>query len=193
MSAQSQHEVTQLLHAWRAGEETALGRLIPLVHAELLRLAHHFMVHERPGHSLQTGALVNEAYLRLIDANQVDWHDRAHFLAISANLMRQVLMQHARRRSARKRGGSGAVRVDLDEAVIPSSERDTDLIALDEALHALERADPREARVVELRYFGGMGEGEIAEVLGVSERTVRRDWEHARAWLLHEMKRGAQV
>ncbi len=193
MSGQSQHEVTRLLHAWRAGEQSALDRLMPLVHAELGRLAHIYMVRERPGHTLQTGALVNEAYLRLVDAKRVDWQDRAHFFAISANLMRQVLMQHARSRAAQKRGGGGAVRVDLDEALIPSPGRDVDLVALDDALDELAKADAREAKVVELRYFGGLEEREIAEVLGISERTVRREWEHAKVWLLHEMKRGAQL
>jgi RNA polymerase sigma-70 factor, ECF subfamily len=193
MSMRSQHEVTQLLHAWRAGEQSALDRLLPLVQDELRRLAHIYMVRERPGHILQTSALINEAYLRLIDANRVDWQDRSHFFAISANLMRQVLMQDARLRCARKRGGGGPVRVELDEACIPSPGRDRELVALDDALNSLEKADPREAKVVELRYFGGLSEPEIAQVLGISERTVRREWEHAKAWILHEMKHGAEV
>jgi len=189
MTGKSQHEVTQLLHAWRGGDRVALEKLMPVVYAEMHRLAHIYMIRERPGHTLQTSALVNEAYLRLIDANRVDWQDRAHFFAVSAKVMRQVLMQHARLRYARKRGG-GAVKVDFDEAFVPSPERDADLIALDDALNALAQKDPREAKVVELRFFGGLSEQETAHVLGISDRTVRREWEHAKAWLIHQLKRG---
>jgi RNA polymerase sigma factor (TIGR02999 family) len=189
MSGPPQHEVTALLQAWRGGDRAALDGLIPLVHAELHRLAHFYMVRERPGHTLQTSALVNEAYLGLIDARRVDWRDRAHFLAVAATIMRQVLMQYARLRYARKRGGS-AVRVEFSEAVVPSPEQDADLIAVDDALNTLARADPREAKVVELRFFGGLSEEETAHVLGVSDRTVRRDWEHAKVWLVRELKRG---
>jgi len=189
MTGQSQHEVTQLLQAWRGGDRIALEKLMPVVYAEMHRLAHIYMRRERPGHTLQTSALVNEAYLRLIDADRVDWQDRAHFFAISANIMRQVLMQHARLRCARKRGGD-AVKVDFDEAFVPSPERDADLIALDDALNALAQKDPREAKVVELRFFGGLSEQETAHVLGISDRTVRREWEHAKAWLIHQLKRG---
>ena len=192
MTGQSQHEVTQLLQAWRGGDRIALERLMPVVYAEMHRLAHIYMRRERPGHTLQTSALVNEAYLRLIDANRVDWQDRAHFFAISANIMRQVLMQHARLRCARKRGGD-AVKVDFDEAFVPSPERDADLVALDDALNALAETDPREAKVVELRFFGGLSEEETAHVLGISDRTVRREWEHAKAWLIHELKRGVRA
>jgi len=189
MTGKSQHEVTQLFHAWRGGDRVALEKLMPVVYAEMHRLAHIYMIRERPGHTLQTSALVNEAYLRLIDANRVDWQDRAHFFAVSAKVMRQVLMQHARLRYARKRGG-GAVKVDFDEAFVPSPERDADLIALDDALNALAQKDPREAKVVELRFFGGLSEQETAHVLGISDRTVRREWEHAKAWLIHQLKRG---
>ncbi len=190
MTGKSPHEVTQLLHAWRAGDQAALDGLMPVVFAEMHRLAHIYMRRERPDHTLQTSALVNEAYLRLIDANRVDWHDRVHFFAICANVMRQVLMQYARQRCARKRGGGEAVRVELDDAFVPSPERDTDLIALDDALNLLAETDPREAKVVELRFFGGLSEEETAQVLGISDRTVRREWEHAKVWLIHQLKRG---
>jgi len=192
MSGPQQHELTGLLQAWRGGDRAALDRLISLVHAELHRLAHFYMARERPGHILQTSALVNEAYLRLIDASRVDWRDRAHFFAVAATIMRQVLMQYARMRHARKRGGS-AVRVEFNEAFVPSPEQDADLIALDEALNGLARTDPREAKVVELRFFGGLSEEETAHVLGVSDRTVRRDWDHAKVWLLRELKCGTRV
>lgn len=176
-------EVTKLLFAWREGDEAALERLIPLVHAELRRIAHRFMRKERAGHSMQTSALVNEAYLRLIDANKVDWQNRAHFFAISASLMRRILVDAARERQARKRGGS-AEHVLLDEALVAGKEMHTDLVALDEALTALAKLDPRKARVVELRFFGGLNEAEMAEALQVSPETVRRDWRLAKAWLL---------
>ncbi len=175
--------MTKLLFAWREGDEAALERLIPLVHAELRRIAHRFMRKERAGHSMQTSALVNEAYLRLIDANKVDWQNRAHFFAISASLMRRILVDAARERQARKRGGS-AEHVLLDEALVAGKEMHTDLVALDEALTALAKLDPRKARVVELRFFGGLNEAEMAEALQVSPETVRRDWRLAKAWLL---------
>jgi RNA polymerase sigma factor (TIGR02999 family) len=189
MTGQAQQEVTQLLQAWRGGERAALDRLMPLVQAELHRLAHIYMARERPGHTLQTSALVNEAYLRLIDIKKVDWQDRSHFFAISANVMRQVLMQHARARSAGKRGG-GVARIELDEARVAVPESDESLLALDDALNRLAEVDPREAKVVEMRFFGGLSEPETAQVLGISERTVRRDWDHAKAWLYQELKRG---
>lgn len=192
MTGQPQHEVTGLLQAWRSGDQVALDTLLPLVYAELHRLAHFYLARERPGHTLQTSALVNEAYVRLIDANRVDWRGRAHFFAVAARIMRQVLMQNARLRHAHKRGGS-AVRVEFNEAFIPSPERDADLIALDDALNGLERSDPREAKVVELRFFGGLSEEETAHVLGISDRTVRREWDHAKVWLLRELKRGARA
>jgi RNA polymerase sigma factor (TIGR02999 family) len=190
MAEKPQHEVTQLLQAWRAGDQAALDQLMPLVYAEMHRLAHIYMRRERPDHTLQTSALVNEAYIRLIDANRIEWQDRAHFFAICSNVIRQVLMQHARLRCARKRGGNDAVKVDFDEAFIPLPERDVDLIALDDALNVLAETDPREARVVELRFFGGLSEEETAQVLGISSRTVRREWEHAKVWLIHQLKRG---
>ena len=190
MSGQPQHELTGLLQAWRSGDRAALDRLVSLVHAELHRLAHHYMARERPGHTLQTSALVNEVYLRLVDASQVDWRDRAHFFAVAATIMRQVLIQYARLRLSLKRGPT-AVRVEFSELFIPSPERDTDLIALDDALNELARTEPREAKVVELRFFGGLSEAETAHVLEISDRTVRREWDHAKVWLLHELKRGA--
>ncbi len=192
MTGQPQDDLTGLLQAWRNGDRTALDRLVSLVYAELHRLAHIYLAREQPGQTLQTSALVNEAYLRLIEASKVDWRDRAHFFAISATLMRQVLIQYARQRHARKRGG-GAIRVELNEAFIPSPERDSDLIALDDALNELARTDPREAKVVELRFFGGLSEAETAHVLGVSDRTVRREWDHVKAWLVRELKRGASA
>jgi len=182
-------EVTQLLLAWRAGDAATLERLIPLVHAELRRIARGFMQKERAGHSLQTSALVNEAYLRLIDARQVAWQNRAHFFAISASLMRRVLVDAARERQARKRGGS-AERVALDDVLAPGSGKREDVVALDEALTALAEEDERKSKVVELRFFGGLNETEIVEALQVSPETVRRDWRLAKAWLLRFLSGG---
>ena len=176
-------EVTQLLLAWRNGDATALERLVPLVHAELRRIAKGFMRKERAGHTLQTLALVNEAYLRLIDAQQIAWQNRAHFFAISASLMRRILVDFARERRARKRGGS-AQQVVLDDALLVGHARGEDVLAVDEALQALAQLDERKSKVVELRFFGGLNEAEIAEALQVSPETVRRDWRLAKAWLL---------
>jgi len=192
MTGPSRGEVTQLLRAWSGGDESAFEKLVPLVYEELHQLAHHYMVRERPGHTLQTSALVNEAYLRLIDASQVAWESRAHFFAVSANIMRRILVQFARSHRSGKRGGGAGV-ADFDIALLPSPEGDEDLIALDDALDALAGNDPREAKVVELRFFGGLSVEETAEVLKVGEKTVRRDWNHAKAWLLDEMRRGAQA
>ena len=175
-------EVTGLLLAWRAGDAAALERLIPLVHAELRRIAKGFMRREYARNSLQTSALVNEAYLRLIHAQQVSWQNRAHFFAISASLMRRILVDLARERQARKRGGS-ADRVVLDEGMIAGPNRHEDVVALDEALHALAAFDERKSKVVELRFFGGLNEVEIAEALQVSPKTVKRDWQVAKSWL----------
>jgi len=185
----SPQEVTCLLHAWTRGDKFALERLVPLVHDELHRLAHIYMVRERPGHTLQTSALVNEAYLRLVGADQIDWRDRAHFFAISATVMRRILVEFARARRARKRGGN-AEEVQFDEGLVPSPGRCRDLVALDDALHALAAIDSREAKVVELRFFGGLSAEETAVVLKVSSKTVLREWEHAKVWLAREMKRG---
>ncbi len=185
MTATPSHEVTQLLLAWNAGDQTALDQLIPLVHAELHRLAKHCMHSERAGHTLQTTALVNEAYLRLIDASKVKWESRAHFFAIAARLMRQILVDFARERSYQKRGGD-AVQVSLEQALEVGSVKNDDLLALDEALDALARLDERKSRVVELRFFGGLTEEEAALALDVSRETVKRDWRLAKAWL-HRM------
>ncbi len=176
-------EVTQLLLAWRAGDAGALDRLIPLIHAELHRIASGFMRRERVDHTLQTSALVNEAYLRLIDAQQVEWQNRAHFFALSASLMRRVLVDFARERQARKRGGS-LEQVTIDEAMALELGSREDIVAVDEALTALAAVDERKSKVVELRFFGGLTEAEIAEALQVSPETVRRDWRLAKAWLL---------
>jgi len=188
MSRSSSPEVTQLLLAWSQGEQAALDKLIPLVHGELSRLAHHYLSAERPDHTLQTTALVNEVYLRLVDSSQVRWQDRAHFMAVSAQLMRRILVDFARSRKYQKRGG-GAQQVTLDEASVILQKPDADLVALDDALNALSAADPRMGQVVELRFFGGLTEEESAEVLKVSPQTVRRDLKLAKVWLLREMDR----
>jgi len=176
------HEVTQLLAEWSSGDESALGELLPLVEKELHRLAHHYMSRERPGHTLQTTALINEAYLRLVHGKQKHFQNRAHFFAVAANLMRQIMVDHARARQSAKRGG-GVVKVSLDEGAVVSDERAAELIALDEALHELMRASPRQGRVVELRYFGGLSVEETAEVLKLHPNTILNDWREAKAWL----------
>lgn len=178
----SPHEVTQMLVAWGDGDSAALDRLMPLVYEELHRLAHHYMSREHPGHTLQTSALVNEAYLRLIDQKNVHWQNRAHFFGIAAQLMRQILVDYARKRRSQKRGG-GALKVSFDEAIIVSKERLTEVIALDDALKSLAEIDPRKSQMVELRFFGGLSIEETAEVLKVSPATVMRDWTLAKAWL----------
>jgi RNA polymerase sigma factor (TIGR02999 family) len=190
MAAPSPREVTRLLLAWNAGEERALEELIPLVYAELRRVAHRYMRREHLGHSLQTTALVNEAYLRLVDARNVRWQNRAHFFAISAHLMRRILVHFARSRNFAKRGG-GAQKVSFDEALAVSKEQGQDLVALDDALTALAAKDARKGRVVELRCFGGLSVEETAEVLKVSPDTVLRDWRLAKAWLTREMRKGS--
>jgi RNA polymerase sigma-70 factor, ECF subfamily len=178
--------VTELLAEWGAGDQTALGELIPLVHAELRRLAARYMAREDPGHTLQASALVNEAYLRLIDIKKISWQNRAHFFAMSGRLMRRILVDHARSRRYRKRGG-GARQLTLDDALIAHSEKGRDLIALDDALTALAKVDVRKSDVVELRFFGGLSVAETAEALGVSPDTVMRDWKVAKVWLLREL------
>ena len=180
-------EFSALLRAWRGGDESALERLTPLVYDELHRLAHGYMKRERPGHTLQTTALVNEAYIRLVDAKLVQWQDRAHFFGIAARLMRRILVDFARSRGYQKRGGR-LRKVSLDEALLVSPEPQEDLVRLDDALKALEEFDARKARVVELRYFGGLSVEETAEVLKVSGITVMRDWNMAKLWLLKELK-----
>ncbi len=175
-----------LLRAWGGGDETAFDELVPLVHEELRRLARRYMRHERPGHTLQAAALVNEAYLRLIDVNRVPWQNRAHFFAMAARVMRRILVDAARARRYQKRGG-GAPKVSLDEALLVSSEPGQDLVALDDALNALAAMDPRRGQVVEMRFFGGLTVAETAEALHVSVDTVMRDWGLAKAWLLREL------
>ena len=186
MTAPSSHQVTGLLLAWGRGDEAALEQLVPLVHGELLRLARRHMGHERQGHTLQATALVNEAYLRLIDVQQVHSQNRAHFFAMSARLMRRILVDFARSRHYQKRGG-GAQHVSLDEALVVGKERGADLVALDEALQALATIDPRKSQVVEMRFFGGLSVEETAEALHVSPETVMRDWKLAKVWLLREL------
>lgn len=186
MAVPSSVEVTKLLLAWSQGEPSALEKLVPLVHAELSRLAHHYMAGERTGHTLQTTALVNEAYLRLVDSSQVRWQNRAHFMAVSAQLMRRILVDFARSRNYLKRG-AGAQQVTLDEAMVISEAPDLDVVELDRALGELAAVDARKSQVVELRFFGGLTEEEAAEVLKVSPETVRRDMRLAKTWLLREM------
>lgn len=179
--------MTTLLLAWGQGDESALERLIPLVERELHRIARRCMAGERVGHSLQATALVNEAYLRLIDAQHVKWQDRAHFLAMSARLMRRILVDWARSKQYQKRGG-GALRVTFDDGLPVADERGQDLVALDEALQALAKFDERKSKVIELRFFGGLSVEETAEALKVSVDTVMRDWKLGKAWLLREMR-----
>jgi RNA polymerase sigma factor (TIGR02999 family) len=187
--APATHEVTKLLKDWSAGDKSALDQLMPLVHDELHRLARQYMRRERPGHLLQTSALVNEAYLRLVDASQVDWQNRAHFFGIAARLMRRILVEDARQRHRDKRGGS-MIQVPLDEAVSLPQKQAANLVALDDALLTLALIDPRQSEIIELRFFGGMSIEETAEVLKVSPGTVARDWTFARAWLRKEMGGG---
>lgn len=179
-------EFTVLLKAWGAGDREALDRLTPLVYQELRRIAQRYAQRERGGRTLQATALVNEAYLKMVDSVGVDWRDRAHFFAVSAKIMRRILVDAARMRDAGKRGG-GAARLQLDGTRIAAPERDGELVAVDQALEELAKFDPRKAHVVELRFFGGLSVAETAEVLNVSEQTVLRDWKLARAWLLERL------
>jgi RNA polymerase sigma factor (TIGR02999 family) len=188
MSAVSPHSVTNLLLAWNKGDEAALENLIPIIHQELRRIAKHYLNRERSGHTLETSGLVNEAYLRLVGMEKVPWQNRAHFFAVTARLMRRILVDHARSHQYQKR--SGAFRkVSLDEALVVSQDRSSELVALDDALNALSKIDPRKAQVVELRFFGGLSVNETAEVLKVSRETVIRDWKLAKVWLLRELNR----
>lgn len=182
----SPQQVTQLLVAWRNGDQDARDELMPLVYEELHRLAHQYMSRERPGHTLQTSALVNEAFLRLADQRDVQWQNRAHFIGIAGQMMRRILVDYARKRGFAKRGGN-ALQVSLDEELIVSEERSAEVVALDDALQSLARLDERKSRLVELRFFGGLSIEETAEVLGVSPGTVMRDWTLAKAWLRREM------
>ena len=183
----SPHEITQLLAEWSEGNQSALDKLYPLVYNELRRLAHGYLRRERKGHTLQTTALINEAYLRLVDQKNVHWANRLHFFGISAQIMRRILIDHARLHAYAKRGG-GAQKVSLDEIAIVAVERASNLLLLDDALNRLAKIDPRRSHVVELRYFGGLNNEEIAGVLKISENTVTRDWNMARAWLYQELR-----
>lgn len=182
----TQQEVSQLLRAWSEGDQSALEKLMPLVYEELRRMAKRHMDRQNPGHTLQTTALIHEAYLRLVDQKETRWQNRAHFFAVAARAMRHILVDYARSRHAAKRGGA-AVAVSLDEAAVASDERASEMVALDDALESLAAIDRRKCQVVELRYFGGLSVDETAEVLKVSRETVARDWRLARTWLLREL------
>src|SRR5437870_6408166 len=182
----SPHRVTQLLAEWSHGDNAALVELTPLVYEELRRLAHHFMEGQRPDHTLQTTALVNEAYMRLADQTKPSWQNRAHFFAVAARAMRQILVSYARSQRSQKRGG-GALKVELDEVAVVSPEESKEIVDLHEALERLTTLDSRKAQVVELKYFGGLNYDEMAEVLKISRVTVRRDWEFAKTWLYTEL------
>ncbi len=190
MSERSTEEITRLLRAWEADRPAVLEKLLPEVYQELHRLAHHYMAGERAGHLLQTTALIHEAYLRLADIRQVYWNSRTHFYAVAATMMRRVLVDLARTRSADKRGG-GRQQVELQESALLSPEKSLSVVALDDALNSLSSIDPRKARVVELRFFGGLTEEETAETLALSVDTVKRDWNFAKAWIYHQMKPGS--
>jgi len=186
MNQPASQEITQLLLAWGSGDKAALDALMPIVYDELRKLAKRYMRRQNSGHTLQTTALVNEAYLRLIDSSRVRWQDRTHFFAISAQLMRRVLVDFARAKNSLKRGGE-QLQITLDEQVEAPFEKEMNLVALDEALQNLAKLSVRQSQIVELRYFGGLSEEEIAETLEISTRTVRRDWSLARAWLYREL------
>jgi len=186
MSSDAASEITRLLEAWGHGDQAALDRLTPLIYDELQRMARRYMRRERADHTLQTTALVNEAYLRLVDVTHAKWHDRAHFFAVSAQIMRRILADAARRRTAIRRGGQ-QVRAELEELPDLSSNRDREIVAIDDALKTFAEMDPRKARVVELRFFGGLSVEEIAEVLKISPQSVLRDWKLAKAWLMREL------
>ena len=180
-------EITQLLIAWGNGDQTALDHLIPAVYGELRRIAGNFMRRQNPANTLQASALVNEAFVRLVDAQGIDWQDRTHFFAVAATLMRRVLVDAARRRNSQKRGG-GKLRITLDERIATVDASDADLVALDEALTRLSATNPRLGRIVELKYFAGLTEEQVADTLEISARTVRRDWSVARAWLFRDLQ-----
>ena len=191
MPTPSPPELTQLLADWAKGDRSAPDKLFPLVHAELRRIAQRQMSQERPGHTLQATALVNEAYLKLAGQQGFDWQNRAHFFAVCAQVMRHILIDHARAHARDKRGG-GAVKVSLNDALVVAEDQAAHFIALDEALRVLERLDPQKGKIVELRYFGGLSVEEAAEVLNVSPRTVRREWQRAKAWLYRMMTEGIE-
>ena len=185
--ADHKEQMTQILEQIKGGDQKAADKLLPLVYDEFRALARHYLNQERPNHTLQPTALVNEAYMKLVDQTRVDWQGRSHFFAVAAQAMRRILVDHARSRQRDKRGG-GRARVALDEAVALAPEKDEDVLALDEALEKLAKLDERQAKVVELRFFGGLSVDEVAEALGVSKRTVEGDWTFARAWLSRELR-----
>ena len=190
MNQQHSHPVSELLIRWKAGDQEALEALVPLVYKELRDIARHHLQRERPGHTLQSAALVHEAYLRLIDQRPFDTENRAHFLAVASRLMRQILVDYARTHGAAKRGADRIV--ELDASLILPQVRSTDVVALDDALSGLSKLDEQQGRIVELRFFGGLATEEIAEVLGISRSTVKRDWNVAKAWLTRQMKKGTR-
>jgi RNA polymerase sigma factor (TIGR02999 family) len=191
MATPSSNDITQLLRAWANGDEGAVEKLTPLVYEELHRLAHLYMTREAPGHTLQTTALINEVYVRLVNLREVSWQDRAHFFAVCARMMRNILTDFARSRRYMKRGAD-APHVSLDEAITVSKQLPTNLLALDDALKGLAKVDPRASQLVELRFFGGLSAEETAEVLKISTETVTRDWRMAKAWLLRELSEDKQ-
>lgn len=185
------NQISELLARWSQGESTALDELVPLVYGELRRLARYCLIGQRPDHTLQSAALVHEAYLRLVGHNEVRWNDRVHFFAVAAQLMRRILVDHARRKCAEKRGGD-CVTVTLNEQLAPARQREMDVVALDDALTELSRMNPQHGRVVEMRFFAGLSIEETAHALGVSPATVKRDWAVARAWLYRELARTSE-
>lgn len=191
MTRPAPEEVSQLLKEWSNGDQAALDRVVPIVYQELRRLAHHYMRRERPGHTLQTTALVNEAYMRLADYKKMRWQSRAHFFAVAAQVMRRILVEQARSKNFAKRGG-GAEKISLDETAVVSAGRSAEVIAVDDALTELESWDPRKARIVELRFFGGLSIEETAEVMKISPTTVQREWRSAKAWLYKAISEGGQ-
>ena len=188
MGQNSANEITKLLHGWQGGDRSALDALVPVVYKELRRLAHFELRKERPNHTLQSTALVHEAYFRLVGQDLPQWESRSHFFAIAAQLMRQILVDHARRRHASKRG-SGVCMLTLDDAVALPQRKDVDIVAIDDALNTLAEVDPRQSRIVELRFFAGLSLKEISDVMGIATATVQRDWTAARAWLHREISR----
>ncbi|HEX3185805.1 MAG TPA: sigma-70 family RNA polymerase sigma factor [Pyrinomonadaceae bacterium] len=186
MTGPQTHRVTQLLIDWSNGDQSAFDKLMPLIDEELRRLAHHYMSRERAGHTLQTTALVNEAFVKLVNRKNLQWQNRAHFFGLAAQVMRTILVDHARSHASAKRGG-GARNLELDEALLVSQQRASEVVALDEALNQLALIDPRQSRIVELRFFGGLTVEEAAEVLHVSPVTIKREWSTAKAWLYREL------
>lgn len=192
MSDKLQHEVTQILREWSDGDANAPARLMPFVYDELRRQARNYLTRERESHTLQPTALVHEAYLRLVDQTRISWQNRAHFYGVASSMMRRVLVDHARAQTREKRGGA-AVRLSIEDVQVPLEQRAADLVALDEALEELAKFDERKCQIVEMRFFGGLSDEEIAEVLGVSTRTVLRDWKTARLWLYRELSEPSAV